>query len=201
MVIPKYGLIGGAEGFAAELTERIAENQRYEIHVLANRWQSLSSRVIFHKIPVISFPKFLTTFSFAYFANRRIRKMNFALVHTHDRILQADLFTMHGIPHRVWVKEIRQKKMSLFDRVTAWVEKSLVQNQRCQKFFAVSQLAREAFLREYPGIDSNRVQILHPGVDIRRFTSADREECRQEIRREDGPGPEGILGPFCLHEF
>ncbi|MCJ7495576.1 MAG: glycosyltransferase family 4 protein, partial [Deltaproteobacteria bacterium] len=129
VVIPKYGLVGGAEAFAAELTERIARNNRYEIHVFANEWLKESPRILFHKIPIISFPKFLTTVSFAHFAGRKIASMNFDLIHTHERIFQADLFTMHGIPHRIWVTEVRHKNMSLFDVATKWVEKCLVQNQ------------------------------------------------------------------------
>ncbi len=201
MVIPKYGLIGGAEGFAAELTERIAENHRYDIHVFANRWQSYSSRILFHKIPVISTPKFLTTFSFAYFANRLISKTHFDLVHTHERIFQADLFTMHGIPHRLWVAEVRKRNMGLFDRVTKWVEKSLVQNQRCKRFSTVSHLAKETFLREYPQIDSNQVQIIHPGVDFQRFQILNRDECREEIRRHLRLTPREFLILFVSMNF
>ena len=65
VVIPKYGLTGGAEGFTAELTERIAGDPRYEVHVFANRWEKHSHRITFHQVPVITFPKFLTTISFA----------------------------------------------------------------------------------------------------------------------------------------
>lgn len=182
-VIPKYGLVGGAEGFAAELTERIARNDRYEIHVFANKWLKETSRILFHKIPIISFPKFLTTLSFAYFAGRKIASMKFDLIHTHERIFQADLFTMHGIPHRIWVTEIRKKNMSLFDVATRWVEKCLVQNQRCQRFLTVSRLVKEKFLQEYGHVDCERIQIIYPGVDIQRFQRLDRDECRNEIRR------------------
>lgn len=201
MVIPKYGLIGGAEGFAAELTDRIAQNNRYEIHVFANQWRNYSPRITFHKTPIISFPKFLTTFSFAYFANRQISKMNFDLIHTHERIFSADLFNMHGIPHRLWVTEVRKKNMSLFDRVTKWVEKSLVQNQRCKIFLTVSNLAKEKFLQEYTQIDSNLVQIIHPGVDVRRFQKFHREECREEIRRNLGIGLKEFLILFVSMNF
>ncbi len=183
VVIPKYGLVGGAEGFAAELTERIAQNDRYEIHVFANRWQRETPRILFHKIPILSFPKFLTTVSFAYFAGRKISSMNFDLIHTHDRIFQADLFTMHGIPHRLWVTEVRKKNMSLFDAATAWVEKCLVQNKKSQKFLTVSRLVQEKFIQEYGPVDGNRTRIIYPGVDIQRFQRFDRKECRNEIRR------------------
>lgn len=123
VVIPKYGLVGGAEQFASELTEKIAIGGRNSFYVFANQWQSGSSTVRFHKIPIISFPKFMTTISFAWFAGRRIQQNNFSLVHSHERIFSADLFTLHGIPHRYWVHSVRCKRMSLYDLATAWVEK------------------------------------------------------------------------------
>ncbi|HUN53788.1 MAG TPA: glycosyltransferase, partial [Smithella sp.] len=112
VVIPKYGLVGGAEQSSAELTERLAEQTGFDFHVLANRWQTLSARTAFHRIPIMSFPKFLTTPSFAYGVQRRINHSNFSLIHSHERIFEADIFTMHGIPHRYWVHNIRRKPMS-----------------------------------------------------------------------------------------
>jgi UDP-glucose:(heptosyl)LPS alpha-1,3-glucosyltransferase len=186
IVIPKYGLVGGAEGFAAELTERIAQDRRFEVHVFANKWQKTSGHITFHGVPVITFPKFLTTISFAYFAGRKISKMDFDLIHTHDRIFNADIFTMHGIPHRVWIREVRKKRMSLFDYATAWAEKKLVTNKRCRRFLAVSNLAKEKFLQEYQNVDPDKVRVIHPGVDIQRFQGLDRQRCRQEIRKKFG---------------
>lgn len=186
VVIPKYGLIGGAENFAAELTERIAQDNRFEVHVFANKWQKNSENITFHHVPVIGFPKFLTTVSFAYFAGYKISKMNFDLIHTHDRIFDADIFTMHGIPHRIWVREVRKKRMSLFDCATAWAEKKLVTNKRCRRFLAVSNLAKEKFLQEYKDVNPDKVQVIHPGVDIQRFQGLDRQLCRQEIRKKFG---------------
>ena len=184
VVIPKYGLVGGAEGFAAELTERIARNEeKYEIHVFANSWQSLSERITFHRTPVIRFPKFLTTPSFAFFANRKIAETPFDLIHTHDRIFQADLYTLHGIPHRVWSEDVRKKKhLSLFDQTTAWVEKKMVTGGRCRCFLAVSSLSRQVFLREYP-MDSSFVPIVHPGISVKPVNREERELIRQNIRR------------------
>ncbi len=119
VVIPKYGLVGGAEGHTAELTSRIAKDARYDVHVFANKWVNHDENITFHKIPIITFPKYLTTPSFAYFAGLQISRMNsFDLIHTHDRIFNADVYTMHGIPHRVWVHEVRKKSMSLFDYST-----------------------------------------------------------------------------------
>ncbi|MBU4583145.1 MAG: glycosyltransferase family 4 protein [Proteobacteria bacterium] len=201
VVIPKYGLVGGAEGFAAELTERIAADPRFEVHVFANRWADPSGRIIFHPVPIVRFPKFLTTTSFAWFAGREIAAAGpFDLIHTHDRIFRADVYTMHGIPHRWWIREVRRKRMSLFDRALARVEDRLVSEGGCQRFLAVSELTRKIFLEEYP-IDPARVTVVHPGIDTSPYAKLDRERCRQEIRGRFGIGPDEPLILFVSMNF
>ena len=200
VVIPKYGLVGGAERFAYEQTERLSINEKYDFHVFANRWQSDSDRITFHKVPIIRFPRFLTTISFAWFANRKISKMNFDLIHTHDRIFDADIFTMHGIPHRVWVHEVRKKSMSLFDRATCMVERYLVNNTRCKIFLPVSSLTEEKFLQEYK-MEQEKLHVIHPGVDIARFQKLDREHCRKEIREQFKIDPYDIVILFVSMNF
>jgi UDP-glucose:(heptosyl)LPS alpha-1,3-glucosyltransferase len=201
MVIPKFGLVGGAEGFAALLTERIAADPRFEVHVFANRWADSSGRIVFHQVPIIRFPKFLTTPSFAWFARREISAAGpFDLIHTHDRISKADVYTMHGIPHRWWVREVRGKRMSLFDRALARVEDRLVSEGGCRRFLAVSDLTRKIFLDEYP-IDPARVTVVHPGIDMAPYTKLDRERCRREIRGRFGIGPDEPLILFVSMNF
>jgi UDP-glucose:(heptosyl)LPS alpha-1,3-glucosyltransferase len=202
VVIPKYGLTGGAENFAAELTGHLAQNTGYEFHVFANQWTPGTGSIRYHKIPIISFPKFLTTMSFACFAGREIAKMDFDIVHTHDRIFNADIYSMHGIPHRTWVYDIRKKKrMSLFDLGTQWVEKKLVANSNCRKFLAVSHLTKDKFLQEYGTVHANQVEIIHPGVDITRFQKYQKAHCRKEIRKRFGIGQDEIVLLFASMNF
>lgn len=200
VVIPKYGLLGGAERFAYELTERLSSNEEYDFHVFANRWQSDSGGITFHKVPIIRFPRFLTTISFAWFANRKIAKMNFDLIHTHDRIFDADIFTMHGIPHRIWAHEVRKKSMSLFDRATCWTERCLINSTRCKIFLPVSSLTEKKFLQEYK-IESKKIQVIHPGVNIEKFQGLDRERCRKEIREQFKIEPSDIVILFISMNF
>ena len=201
IVIPRYGPVGGAERFACELAERLSRNERYEIHVFANRWQRKSPGITFHKVPIITFPKFLTTISFDVFAERKIAAMKFDIVHAHDRMFNADVFTMHGLPHRLWVRDIRKKPMNLFDYGTAWVERKLVANPRCKSFLPVSHLAREKFLEAYPAVDSAKVQVIHPGIDIDRFRQFDREEARREIRNLFHIDPDDFVILFVSMNF
>ena len=200
-MIPKFGLVGGAEGFAAELTERIAVDPRFEVHVFANRWEGSSGRIVFHQVPIVRFPKFLTTPSFAWFAGREIKAAGpFDLIHTHDRIYRADVYTMHGIPHRWWVREVRRKGMSLFDRALACVEDRLVFKGGCRRFLAVSELTRKIFLSEYP-VDPALVTVVHPGIDASAYAGLDRERCRREIRGRYGIGADEPLILFVSMNF
>jgi UDP-glucose:(heptosyl)LPS alpha-1,3-glucosyltransferase len=200
VVIPKYGLVGGAEHVVSELTERIAQRDKYEIHVFANKWLQLSERIKFHKVPVIVFPKFLTTISFAYFARKKIAKIKFDLIHAHDRIFDADIFTMHGIPHRLWIHEVRKKNMSLNDHATEWAEKILIESSRCRRFISVSNLAQEKFLQAYH-IGTERIRVIHPGIDAGKFRSLDRELCRREVRNLWGIGQADIVILFVSMNF
>jgi len=126
--------------------------------------------------------------------------MNFDLIHTHDRIFDADILTMHGIPHGIWVHEVRKKSMSLFDRATCWVEKCLVNNARCKKFLPVSNLTKKEFLQEYR-IEPEEIQVIHPSVDLEKFQGLDRDHCRKEIREQFNIDPSDIVILFVSMNF
>jgi UDP-glucose:(heptosyl)LPS alpha-1,3-glucosyltransferase len=200
VVIPKYGLTGGAEQFASELTGRLSLSTSYHFHVYANQWKKSSLPLIFHKTPIISFPKFLTTPSFAFFAQHRISRDHFSLVHSHERIYKADIYTIHGIPHKYWVHHVRRKSMSLYDLATARVEKKLVYEGHCKIFIAVSSLTKDIFLQEYE-IDPDQVVVIHPGVDFNDYEKHDKASIRHTIRREWGIHPAELVMIFVSMNF
>ncbi len=200
VVIPKYGLVGGAEQFAAQLTDELSSRQTGTFQVFANEWQADSHVSGFHKIPVISFPKFMTTISFAWFVKRQLQRQDFSLVHSHERIFGADLYTMHGVPHRYWVRSVRQKSLSLYDRATAWVEKKLVYEGGCRKFVAVSNLTRDIFLQEYP-VDPRRVTVIHPGVHLPDGNGKNKDETRRAVRCELGIAADAPVIIFASMNF
>lgn len=185
MVVPRYGQVGGGERFVMALTEQLAAMDHLEMHVFANRWDTESPGVFYHKVPIITFPRFLKTISFAHFANRRIAAAGMDLVHTHDRIFEADLFTAHGLPHATWIRQVRRKRLSLFDHVTAWVEGRLINSTRCRKILAVSSLVKNKISAEFPE-HASKIQVLTPGVDIAPFENMDRQACRARIRQRLG---------------
>ncbi|MDP2658340.1 MAG: glycosyltransferase family 4 protein [Candidatus Deferrimicrobium sp.] len=200
VVVPKYGTIGGGERFVYELTERLARNGRYEIHVFANRWVPGPGPVVIHKIPRVPFPRFLRQAVFAWLAGREVEKGGFDLVHAHDRIFRADVFTMHSIPHETWVRDIRKRRPTLFDRVTAWVERRMMEEGGCAWHLPVSSIAGDAYRERYR-IDPSRMRVLHPGVDLARFSSPDRDACRREVRARYGIGPSEVVILFVGMNF
>jgi UDP-glucose:(heptosyl)LPS alpha-1,3-glucosyltransferase len=200
VVVPKYGLVGGAERFAYELTERVALDERFDMHVFANKWESHSKQVTFHRVPIIRFPRSLSLISFAYFAGRKMSKIDFHIIHTHERIFTADIFTMHGIPHRIWVDEVRRKRRSVFDQSLCWVEKCLINSTRCKSILPVSILTKEKLLQEYD-VRADRIQVIHPGVDMTEFQMLDKEQCRREMRKHFGIDCNDVVILFVSMNF
>lgn len=200
VIVRKYGTVGGGEKFVYELTERLARGGRFEIHVFANRWVPGLGPVVFHKIPRAPFPRFPRQAVFAWLAGREVEKGGFDLVHAHDRVFRADVFTMHSIPHETWVRDIRKRSPTLFDRVTAWVERRLMEGGGCAWHLPVSSIAGESYRERYR-IDPSRMRVLHPGVDLARFSSPDREACRREVRTRFGIGPSEIVILFVGMNF
>ena len=185
VVISKYGLLGGAENFVFQLTERLAGREGIEIHVFANQWCRGNDSVTFHKIPNVFFPRFMRPISFAYFAGKKIVAENFDLVHSHAWIFEMDFFTIHGGLHEPWIKEVRRKSMSLFDRSMARVEAKGVNASRLKLILPVSTLLKEELLRFYD-IPESKIHVIHPGISTARFSALDPERSLHEVRRRHG---------------
>ncbi len=186
VVVPRYGLVGGGEKLVYELTERMATDCRWEIHVFANKWHNESELIHFHHVPVISFPRFMAPLSFAYFARRKINRVGVDLIHTHERIFNAHIYSVHGIPHPIWVKQIRKKHvMGLFDHTLAIIEKRLVQKTQCRHLLAVSSITAEQLEIAFDGV-SDRIRIVSPGIDVSPFMRWQKQDCRMALRARHG---------------
>jgi len=200
VVIPKYGLVGGAEGFAYELTERLAMRGQFEMHVFANQHRRGKAPVTFHKVPMLRFPRFMRQISFALLAERGIRHGDFDLVHSHDRIFHMHLLTMHGIPHERWIRNVRNKRLTLFDRSVARVERKGLNGPHMRMVLPVSGLVQEELLKTYP-IPAPRMRVIHPGISEERFASLDRESCRRQIRTRHNLSESDVVVLFVGMNF
>ncbi len=200
VVIPQYGRIGGAENMAFQLCERLAAMPEFDIHVFARKWDPGPSLVTFHKVPMIHFPRWLQPISFAGFAQRKIFNMAFDLVHSHERIFHMDLMTFHGIPHRTWIREMRRKSLSGFDRATCWAEKKGIENPALKMILPVSTLVKNELSKHY-AFPEDRVSVVHPGVSIERFSCLNARSCRERIRARHGFSASDVVICFVGMNF
>ena len=200
VVVPKYGLVGGAENFVFELTERLAMNPRFEIHVFANRWRKGDAPVVFHKVPIVAFPRWARPVSFAWLADRAIRRVGCDLVHSHDRLYRMDVLTFHGVPHAAWIRATKRPWLSLFDRAVADVERRGLMRIPHPVVLTVSGLVKQQLLSVYP-LPEERVRIMHPGVDTARFDAISRTTARSDVRRRHGWPDDAVVALFVSMNF
>jgi UDP-glucose:(heptosyl)LPS alpha-1,3-glucosyltransferase len=178
-----FGLLGGAEKFAYELTRRIAACSNVDVHLLANKWTDPPDGIVAHKIPILPFPRWLRPVSFAWFVQRAVTRGGYDIVHSHDRVFSFDFLTHHGLPHELWIREVRKKRLSLFDRATAWVEKAGIQASEDALILPVSRFSRDGLKRCF-AIPDRRFRLIYPAISLDRFHELDRLECRRKIRRK-----------------
>ena len=50
-------MIGGAEAFAVNLTEKLVAQSDYKFHVISNKITRRSNGVVFHQVPILRFPQ------------------------------------------------------------------------------------------------------------------------------------------------
>ena len=195
-----YREVGGREKFVFEVTERLVARHGCEAHLYAGRAQTERSGVIFHKVPVLPFPRWFKPISFAWFTDRMLRTGSYDIIHSHDRNFTQDILTHHGLPHRTWVKQVRKKRESLFDRATAWVEEKGIAHPGSPWILPVSDLSRNE-LRKAFEIPDSRMRVIHPGISTKRFFNMDREICRAQVLRSHRLHPEDIILLFVGMNF
>lgn len=200
VVCPNYGLVGGAERFVFELTERLAEREYFEMHVFANKWRAGGDNVIFHKVPMIRFPRWARPVSFAIFVQKAIKSGKFDIVHSHERLFGYDFLTHHGLPHKTWVQVIRNKRLSLFDRATARIEEMGINSADLPVIMPVSTIGKNELLKLFD-IPESRIQMIHPGITLKKFAELDKEKCRQEVRMYLGLSLDDVVLLFVGMNF
>jgi len=197
VVIPSYGFVGGAELFAFELAERIAIQDEFDLHVFAMKFVKSNAPITFHKIPDIHFPRFLKPIAFAWHVDRKIKSFAFDVVHSHERIFNADVFSVHGIPHKIWIRDVRKKSQSLFDKSTSWVEQKGYKSNDVV-LLPVSSMVSEKLMECY-NMHDKKWNIMHPGIDLKRFAS--NEATRYLIRSAYGLKDEDTVALFVGMNF
>ena len=115
------------------------------------------------------------------------------LVHTHTwyaNFAGQVASSLHGIPHLITAHSLeplrpwKEEQLGGGYRLSSWIERTAYEG--AAKIIAVSNGMREDILRAYPQIDPNKVVVVHNGIDLDAFQSANNDE----LVRANGIDPE-----------
>ena len=162
VVIGAFTRRGGAERIAVETCEYFKE--QYDFHVICREFENQIDGITIHKVRRINIPRSLKRIIFAFQVRNVLKKLDVDLVHTHERIFEADIFSLHGTPPEHWAKEVLGRKyLNLFDRSCAYLDRKLIKSSRCKILLPVSKLVEDCY-RKYYDLSGKTIQVVHPTV-------------------------------------
>jgi len=162
VVIGAFTRRGGAERMAVETCEHFKE--QYEFHVICREYEKQIEGITIHKVRRINIPRSLKRIIFALQVRSVLKKLHVDIVHTHERIFEADIFSLHGTPPEHWAKEVLgRKRLNLFDLSCAYLDRKLINSSRCKVLLPVSTLVEDCY-RKYYDLSKKTVQVVHPTV-------------------------------------
>jgi alpha-maltose-1-phosphate synthase len=97
---------------------------------------------------------------------------------------------LHGIPHLITAHSLeplrpwKEEQLGGGYRLSSWIEKTAYEG--ATKIIAVSAGMREDILRAYPDLDSEKVSVVHNGIDLEAFQAAN----NPELVRANGVNPD-----------
>ena len=162
---------GGAERYCVELTKRLAKI--YDVHVFTQHNSEQSENITFHHIPQwFQRPRYLNQLLFSWFT-RRATQDKFNIVHSHDMVTHANIYTLHVPCVRTkWSESKGVKKVLrwlntlLSPRKIAylWLEHSEMKPLKHRHFISVSEYLSRNILMNYPKTNKH-LTIAYPGIN------------------------------------
>lgn len=197
LVVHDYHQQGGHSRYVAELATRFA--REHEVHVFANTIETAGDSAIrFHHVPALRATALTTVLTFPFFSSPAVGS-GFDIVHAQGVCLhRCDVMTAH-ICNAAWhAARARLGNLTwkdhLFDSVATPLERAAVSGPRAPWVIAISERVREDLGQFYGRTD--RITVIHHGVDAHRFRPPDQEILRQRLRGELGLAGETPLFLF-----
>ena len=196
---------GGGEGYLANFADQLAE-RGHEVHIFASEWENNNSRLYYHSIPVIRYPKFLKDVSFAINSWRRMSGRSFDIVHVVGRALGMNVFNPHCGVEKAWLKQdilsascsfYRFLKhitrfFSLRQNFILWLDRKQYTSKGVSRIIAISDMIKNDIIKHY-NIDQQKIKVVYNCVDLQRFTPDNRNKYRKVIREKLSLGEEFVI--------
>lgn len=188
----KYVNYGGAEGFVDRYTRQLAQ-AGHEVHIFAHEWETGNHpNLHVHPVAALTFNSFLRSLSFAWFVSRRVRKENFDIVQSHERIFFQDVYRAGDGCHKEWLEQrkiffspVRRLLLSLnpFHRFMLCMERGLFEKGGRRKIVAISEMVKRDIEKHYR-TSGDKIDVVYNGVDLKRFHPDNKNLHRLTIRKK-----------------
>ena len=97
--------VGGVEARNFSFAKYLAV-KGHEVHIFANRWISPElPNIFFHKVPALRINSLLRYLSFAWMAERLVRREKFDVIQSHERTWYQDIYRAGDGCHKEWLEQ------------------------------------------------------------------------------------------------
>ncbi|MDP2689483.1 MAG: glycosyltransferase family 4 protein [Deltaproteobacteria bacterium] len=186
----RFSLHGGAERYLQTLIGRL-KRSGFEIHIFADRWAE-EEGLIFHRAAALPLGSFLSALSFNSSAGRLAGKKIADCVISFERTTRQDIYRAGEGCHAEWL-EIRSKVEPFYKRASFRINPlhmTLLSLERklfskTKSIVANSEMVKGQIIRHY-AVPEERITVIRNGVDLERFTPANRDRWRSGVRTSLG---------------
>lgn len=156
-------------------------------------------KIIFYKIKTIPFPPFLKILSFAVNSKKEVQKEKYDIIFGMGYVINCDLYRLGGGVYKKYIRAslLRYKTFSgkflkhirRFLNLSHWlklyIEKENFTTSGIKFFICPSKIIADDLMENY-NVAYNRIRVVYNGIDTQKFSSDNRNEARQKIRRLSG---------------
>ena len=185
---------GGVERFCAEFTRGLVR-RGHEVHLFAQKAEGVPDGAAHHPVPVRKWTSWMKHLSFAEGAERLLRERSFDLIQTFSRTTYQDVYRVGGGSHQSYLRSVGmvdggwwsrlKQSVSLRDRAILRLERLGFRPGAYRKIVCVSNRCRGDLLSDFE-IPAGDVEVIHNGIDLRRFHPENRERWRKMTRSQFG---------------
>lgn len=190
------------------ITARILARAGHKVAIHAGEVRQRSTEFDVRPVGWRAPSRALRLLTFAASAADRARRDGADIVLSFARITGADILRSGGGAHSSYVRAARRwlrrgaaaaMRFSPYHRAQIAIERSGYRSARLRRAIAVSEMVRRDLLASF-GLDPNKVATLYNGVDLERFTPANRR-FRSDARRELGIPDNAVAVAFAGNGF
>jgi len=195
LIRQRYTPFGGAERFVENALNVLQKEADIELTLITRKWDGADNPNI---KKIICNPFYMgrlwRDWSFARCACRTVRKTNFDLVQSHERVPCGDIYRAGDGVHRQWLHQRALpnpwwkniwSRISPYHRYLLWQEHRTFSHSELHTIITNSRLIRDEIQHWFPRAKAE-IKVIHNGVDSKKFHPKLRGIYREKIRNQLG---------------